>query len=219
MLILHYTGLPAAAALRRLCDSKAKVSAHYLVDETGAVLRLVAEEARAWHAGVSFWAGESDINACSVGVEIVNGGHAFGLPDFPEAQMRALEILCPAIVARWRIAPRFVLAHSDIAPARKKDPGEKFNWARLARARAGLWAEPAPPGEILLAPGAAGEPVRALQSDLARFGYGELARDGDYGEQTRLFLAAFQRHFRPARADGLADRSTLGQLAALLALA
>ena len=146
MLVLHYTGMKNCdAALARLCDPQAKVSAHYVVDEDGACHQLVDEQQRAWHAGAAYWAGITDINSCSIGIELVNGGHAFGLPDFPEAQMAAVEALCAALAQKYNI--RHVLGHSDIAPARKKDPGEKFDWARLARSGFGLWGDPPPPDQ------------------------------------------------------------------------
>ncbi|HEX2479239.1 MAG TPA: N-acetylmuramoyl-L-alanine amidase, partial [Geminicoccaceae bacterium] len=141
-LILHYTGMPtAAAALARLRDPDAKVSAHYLIDEDGDVVHLVPEERRAWHAGVSSWAGRARLNDCSIGIELVNPGHEWGYRPFTDAQYDACVELCRAILARWPIAPRGVLAHSDVAPARKQDPGELFDWARLAAAGVGLWPQ------------------------------------------------------------------------------
>ena len=139
-LILHYTGMPtAAAALQRLCDPAAKVSAHYLIDEDGSVVQLVPEERRAWHAGVSGWHGRACLNDCSIGIELVNPGHEWGYRPFPEAQYAACIELCREILGRWRIPPHRVLAHSDVAPARKQDPGELFDWARLGAAGVGLW--------------------------------------------------------------------------------
>ena len=143
MLVLHYTGMRSAAeALRRLTSPEAAVSAHYLIDEDGAVWRLVPEERRAWHAGVSYWRGRRDINSASIGIELVNPGHEFGYRAFPEAQVAALEVLCRDVLSRYQIPPRHVLGHSDVAPARKDDPGELFPWRRLARAGIGLWPEP-----------------------------------------------------------------------------
>jgi N-acetylmuramoyl-L-alanine amidase len=208
-LILHYTGMPtAAAALARLRDPGAKVSAHYLIDEDGAVVQLVAEERRAWHAGVSSWSTRAHINDCSIGIELVNPGHEWGYRPFTEAQYDACVGLCQGILSRWPIAPRRVLAHSDVAPARKQDPGELFDWAQLAAAGVGLWPEPGP-----------GEPRSAdrLQAELARFGY-EVAQSGRLDEATRTIIAAFQRHFRPTRVDGRPDRATLARLDGLLAL-
>ncbi len=213
ILLLHYTGMrSAAAALDRLCDPAAKVGAHYLIEEDGAAWRLVPEELRAWHAGVASWAGASDINARSIGIELVNPGHEFGYRPFPEAQMAALERLAAGILTRHPIPPRRVLGHSDVAPARKEDPGERFDWARLARAGIGLWPDTAPP----FVDGASPD-LRALQADLARFGYG-VPRSGALDHETRAVVAAFQRHFRPERVDGQPDPGTAGRLAALLAL-
>ncbi len=215
MLILHYTGMRSAeAALDRLCDPAARVSAHYLIEEDGRVWRLVPEEACAWHAGVSYWAGERNVNACSIGIELVNPGHEFGYRTFPDRQMRALEELAGDIQSRHAIARARVLGHSDVAPARKVDPGELFDWRRLAGRGIGLWSEATAP--------AAGEPatdpaaIRAVQGDLARFGY-EVAPNGVLDEATRCVLSAFQRHFRPARIDGAPDGETRARLSGLLA--
>src|SRR5665213_1969784 len=140
MLVLHYTGMRnAAEALDRLCSPEAAVSAHYLIEEDGVVWRLVPELRRAWHAGVASWRGRTDVNGASIGIELVNPGHEHGYCDFPEAQMAALETLCRDILARHAIPARHVLGHSDVAPQRKQDPGERFDWARLARAGVGLW--------------------------------------------------------------------------------
>ena len=208
-LILHYTGMPtAAAALDRLCDPGAKVSAHYLIEEDGSVVQLVPEERQAWHAGVSHWQGRARLNGCSIGIELVNPGHEWGYRPFTEAQYDACIALCRSILTRWPIPPGRVLAHSDVAPARKQDPGELFDWPRLAAAGIGLWP---PPGA------GAPRPVGQLQSDLARLGY-EVAQSGRLDEATCLVVAAFQRRFRPARVDGLPDRETLARLDGLLAL-
>jgi N-acetylmuramoyl-L-alanine amidase len=208
-LILHYTGMPsAAAALARLCDPAARVSAHYLVDEDGTVVALVDEVRRAWHAGVSAWQDRTGLNDCSIGIELVNPGHEWGYRAFPEAQYAACIELCRGLVARWPIAPRRVLGHSDIAPERKQDPGELFDWPRLAAAGIGLWPEPG-----------AGRPrsVAQLQDELVRFGY-PTPRHGRLDAATRCVLAAFQRHFRPEWVDGAPDRGTLARLDGLLAL-
>ena len=208
-LILHYTGMPsAAAALARLRDPAAQVSAHYLIDEDGAVVQLVPEERRAWHAGVSSWAGRPRLNDCSIGIELVNPGHEWGYRPFAEAQYHACIALCQAILARWPIPPSRVLAHSDVAPARKQDPGELFDWARLAAAGIGLWPQPGP---------GAARPVARLQGELVRYGYG-VAETGHLDEATCLVLTAFQRHFRPAAVDGRPDRETLARLDGLLQL-
>lgn len=217
MLLLHYTGMPdAQQALDWLCDPTSKVSCHYFIFEDGRIVQLVAEARRAWHAGVAAWAGERDINSRSIGFEIANPGHDGGYPDFPEEQMRAVEALCRDVVARRSIAPERVLAHSDVAPSRKLDPGEKFDWARLARAGVGLCVEPAPirTGEEL-GPGDAGPAVAALQRDLARLGYA-LTISAIFDEATLDVVTAFQRHFRQARIDGRADLSTRETLEALI---
>jgi N-acetylmuramoyl-L-alanine amidase len=217
ILLLHYTGMNSAeAALRRLCDPQAGVSSHYVVFEDGRIFQLVPEKYRAYHAGVSSWEGESDVNSRSIGIEIGNQGHDYGSPEFPEAQMAAVVALSRDIVVRWSIAPHHVLAHSDVAPARKRDPGESFPWRRLAEAGVGLWVEPeavVTGGE--LAPGAWGPDVAALQQALSSYGYG-IDVTGIYDETTRIVVAAFQRHFRPARIDGVADRSTMRTLSKLI---
>ena len=211
ILLLHYTGMEsAAAALDRLCDPAAKVSAHYCIDEDGGVLRLVDEGRRAWHAGVAAWAGASDINARSIGIELVNPGHEFGYRAFPEAQMTALIALCRDVVARHPIPAACVLGHSDVAPLRKQDPGELFDWARLAGAGIGLW-----PGAV--DPSAAVPGTAEIQAGLARFGYA-VPRSGRLDDETRAVLRAFQRHFRPASVTGSPDGETATRLAALLAL-
>ncbi len=218
MLVLHYTGMETAeAALDWLTRQESKVSCHYLVDEEGRVAQLVPEAERAWHAGQSAWAGETDLNSCSIGIEIHNPGHDFDYSDFPEAQMQAVEALCLDIFGRQAISPERVLGHSDIAPGRKRDPGEKFDWARLARAGIGLWVEPAPLGDdIGLGAGDENEEVAELQRQLAAYGYGvELTTT--YGRGLEQVVEAFQRHFRPSRIDGRADASTRETLARLLA--
>jgi N-acetylmuramoyl-L-alanine amidase len=218
MIVLHYTGMQTAeAALARLTDAIAKVSSHYFIDEDGRIDQLVPEARRAWHAGVSSWEGASDVNARSIGIEIVNPGHELGYRDFPEAQIDAVIALCRDIVARHAVRPDRVLAHSDVAPARKQDPGEKFPWARLATAGVGLWVEPAPPGPgIVVAPGDRNEQVARLQSQFTDYGYGA-ETTGVYDQQTTTIVGAFQRHFRPAQIDGIADRSTVDALLRLLA--
>lgn len=219
MLILHYTGMESAeAAIRRLCDPRAEVSAHYLVGEDGTILQMVPEARRAWHAGQSFWAGERDVNSRSIGVEIVNPGHAFGYRPFPEPQIAAVTALAADILARHPIPAWRVLAHSDVAPARKQDPGELFPWHALAAAGVGAWVEPEPvAGGRYLQEGEEGQPVEALQSMLALFGY-EVDISGRFDAQTRIVVEAFQRHHRQARVDGVADMSTITTLHRLLAL-
>ncbi len=217
MVVLHYTGMEEAdAALDWLTDPASRVSAHYLIDEAGRITQMVAERKRAWHAGVSAWAGETDINSCSIGIEIHNPGHELGYPDFPEAQMQAVEALLLDIIARHDIAPERILAHSDVAPGRKADPGEKFDWARLHRAGVGHWVTPEPVGEdegIGLA--ARGEDVETLQRMLARYGYGITVGEY-YCRTTAQVVRAFQRHFLPERVDGRACRATIATLERLL---
>ncbi len=210
ILLLHYTGMPSAeAALTRLCDPAAKVSAHYTIDEDGTLYRHVDEDRRAWHAGTSFWAGSRDINGRSIGVELVNPGHEFGYRAFPEPQMAALGELASGILDRHPIPPHRVLAHSDVAPGRKEDPGELFDWSRLAGAGIGLW-----PGEGTKE---SEMPIAGIQLMLARFGY-EVTGTGVLDEASRRAIAAFQRHFRPARFDGQPDAGTAGRLQALCAM-
>jgi len=218
MLILHYTGMETAeGALDWLTREEAKVSAHYLVDEEGRITQMVAETGRAWHAGLGSWAGETDLNSCSIGIEVHNAGHEFGCPDFPDMQMQAVEALCLDILARQAIPPERVLGHSDVSPGRKRDPGEKFDWARLARAGIGLWVEPAPlAGDVGLGAGDENEEVTALQQSLRAFGYG-VEVTSTFGKGMEQVVEAFQRHFRPARIDGRADISTRETLARLLA--
>lgn len=219
MVILHYTGMESGeAALARLRDPEAKVSAHYLVEEDGRVFALVPEERRAWHAGLSSWRGARDINGRSIGVEIVNPGHEFGYRDFPEPQIAAVISLLSDIRERWTVPDGFILGHSDVAPRRKEDPGELFPWKRLAAAGHGLWIEPvAAPGPPL-GLGDEGLGVSVLQNALIRFGY-DLERTGTYGEATVTVVRAFQRHWRPERLDGIADGETRARLMALLRLA
>jgi N-acetylmuramoyl-L-alanine amidase len=216
-LILHYTGMPTGeAALMALTDPASEVSAHYLVWEDGSIDQLVAESHRAWHAGKSWWNGKSDLNSASIGIEIVNPGHDGGLPPFPDRQIEATIALTRDIVARWTIAPKRVLAHSDVAPARKRDPGEAFPWAKLWQGGVGHWTKPAPlTGSALFAHEEEGPPVRAIQAMLALYGYG-VEITGVYDRQTRQAVAAFQRHFRPERVDGETDASTVATLRALI---
>jgi N-acetylmuramoyl-L-alanine amidase len=218
MLLLHYTGMQEAQeALDRLCQHGSEVSAHYFVFEDGRIVQCVAEARRAWHAGEACWAEEDDINSRSIGVEIANPGHQWGYADFPAAQIAAVIALCRDIIERHGIAPHRVLGHSDVAPARKQDPGEKFPWDRLAASGVGLWVAPQPlaDGGAVLATGDSGAAVRSLQVELAEYGY-PVAATGRYDTQTKDAVTAFQRHFRPARVDGVADASTLSTLSRLL---
>jgi N-acetylmuramoyl-L-alanine amidase len=218
LIVLHYTGMKSAdGALSRLTVRDSEVSSHYLVYEDGSIVQLVPEKRRAWHAGVSSWNGETDINSRSVGIEIANPGHEFGYPAFPRRQIDAVIALCRDIMRRQRIRPEGVVAHSDIAPARKQDPGEKFPWRRLARAGVGVWTRPAPIRKgRALAPGQRGAAVTGLQQALASFGFG-IAATGAYDPATADVVAAFQRRHRPARVDGIADASTIATLRRLLA--
>ena len=215
--ILHYTGMTdGESAIAWLCDPASNVSCHYVVEENGDVLQLVAESRRAWHAGRSVWAGDTDMNSASIGIEIVNAGHVGGLPPYPEHQIEAAIALLDDIVRRHHVPAARILAHSDVSPGRKEDPGERFPWRRLAQAGLGLWVEPvADGGGPPIGPGAEGPDVETLQQQLAAFGYGT-ACSGLYDPPTAGVVRAFQRHFRPGRIDGVADAETRGTLAALL---
>ena len=219
MLIMHYTGLPTVErAIDVLSRTDCKVSCHYVIDEQGRITQMVAEELRAWHAGVASWAGETDINSASIGIEIQNPGHGGGYPDFPPEQMQAVAALSRDICRRHGIAPERVLAHSDVAPGRKIDPGEKFDWAWLAAEGIGHWVEPVPvdPQDAGLEPCAAGASVMQMQRLLAAYGYG-VAPSGTLDADTERVVAAFQRHFRPERVDGRIDRSSMATLEKLIA--
>lgn len=216
-ILLHYTGLPdGESALRQLCDPATEVSSHYLVWEDGRLTQLVPEFRRAWHAGKGFWAGESDMNDVSIGIEIANGGHRAGLPDYPRAQIETVIALCHDIIERWQIRPERVLAHSDISIGRKIDPGEHFPWWRLAKAGIGHFV---PPSAIedgpRLEPGGSGSEVLEFQALLARYGY-DLAVTGRYDERTTSVVTAFQRHYRQFLVDGIADHSTRATLSRLI---
>jgi N-acetylmuramoyl-L-alanine amidase len=217
-IILHYTGMASAeAAIALLRDPAAEVSSHYVVEESGRIVQLVPEARRAWHAGLSCWRGERDMNSASIGVEICNPGHDGGSPPFPDLQIEAVIALCRDISGRCGVPPERVLAHSDIAPARKRDPGEAFPWAALGREGVAHWVEATPPEEAgLILRGHEGPPVRGLQSLLALYGY-DIEPSGVYDARTETVVAAFQRHFRPAQVDGVADRSTVETLRRLLA--
>ena len=203
MLLLHYTGMRTAEeALTRLCDPAAKVSAHYTIDEDGTVYAHVPEARRAWHAGVAHWAGATDINARSIGIELVNPGHEFGYREFASDQIASLITLCHSILMRHPIPSARVLAHSDVAPARKDDPGELFPWQQLAKAGIGLW----PQAGVQTAP----------QDALRQYGYG-LPPDVEW--TAKDVVVAFQRRFRPKKLDGLWDMECALRLASLLAQA
>jgi N-acetylmuramoyl-L-alanine amidase len=206
MLVLHYTGMKTAAeAIDRLCDPAAKVSSHYVVEEDGTVWQLVEESERAWHAGESFWQGTRDVNGVSVGIEIVNPGHDWGYRSFPEAQMVAVEELARGILARHPIPAHRVVGHSDVAPRRKQDPGELFDWRRLAKAGIGFWPEAMVP--------AAPVTIAEAQRLLREVGYDAPDSNSD-DDGTRLVLTAFQRRFRPSRCDGVLDDETAARLSA-----
>jgi len=216
MLVVHYTGMVSGeAALARLRDPEAKVSAHYMIEEDGRLFALVAEERRAWHAGVSYWRGMRDLNGASVGIELVNPGYEHGYSWFPEVQIEALIALIGEIRGRWIIPDHNIVAHSDIAPGRKQDPGERFPWARLHQAGHGVWAPPqsAPGGP--LHEGDEGVGVFALQAGLNRLGY-ESPPSGRFDAHTRELVTAFQRHWRPEVCDGVADGETRATLMAVL---
>lgn len=243
LVVLHYTGMASGeAALKKLTDPDpragayaadlppsfanlkpdaelGRTSAHYLVEEDGRVYRLVDEDARAWHAGVAFWAGEPNVNARAIGIELVNGGHDFGLPAFPDAQIDALIALLTDILARRAISPIRVVGHSDVAPDRKTDPGERFPWLRLAAA--GVAVCPPATGEgrgtRLAAAGDAGPAVSDAQEALIAIGYG-LAASAAMDERTVAVVTAFQRRFRPERVDGVLDEETAALIAEVAAL-
>lgn len=231
LVVLHYTGMQdGETALARLTDPApvagkypgpwqnesaapdaplARVSSHYVVGEGGEIYRVVDEANRAWHAGASSWRGEGDVNSSAIGVEIVNGGHDFGLPDFADAQIEAVIALLKDMLSRRGLSPACVVAHSDIAPDRKLDPGEKFPWRRLAEAGVSVWPKSVP----ITQP--SDDKVGALQQHLAAFGY-DVALSGSMDGPTKAALMAFQRRFRPARIDGVADTETRALLLGLV---
>lgn len=224
LVVLHYTGMQdTEIALARLTDPAPvagsypgpwqsedvqadaplpKVSAHYVVDETGQIYSLVPEEHRAWHAGISSWEGDGDVNARAIGIEIVNGGHDFQLPEFPDAQINGVIALLQDVLGRWpALSPNRVVAHSDIAPARKADPGEKFPWKRLAEAGVSIWPE------HVATQLSSDDPVSEVQQALAFIGY-PVTQTGYMDEATKDALIAFQRHFRPSDIGGVMDNET-----------
>ncbi len=218
ILILHYTGMRSPeAAVKWLTDPASKVSCHYLVREDGRIVALVEEDRRAWHAGKSFWAGETDINSRSIGIEIANPGHEFGYRPFPDQQIDAVIALCRDILSRHAIPPERVLAHSDVAPLRKQDPGELFPWRRLAAAGVGRWVAPAPitDGPVLRL-GDSGGAVADLKSRFRKYGYA-IGETPEFDAETEAVVTAFQRHFRQEPVDGVADVSTIATLDRLIA--
>ena len=219
LLILHYTGMSSAdKAIGWLAKAESRVSCHYVIDEAGHISQLVPEMLRAWHAGISSWLGQTDINSRSIGIEIHNPGHEHGYPDFPFDQMNAVIALSNDIVARHGMRPESVLAHSDVAPERKIDPGEKFSWAMLAKAGLGHWVRPSVirADETGLGVGAKSETVLKAQKLLAAYGY-DAPVTGEIDQKTAKVLRAFQLHFRPAKVDGRLDHSTLRTLERLVA--
>src|SRR5215472_18144182 len=192
MILLHYTGMRYAdAALELLKAPGSDVSCHYFVHEDGRIVQMVQESRRAWHAGESEWAGETDINSCSIGIEIVNPGHDHGYPDFPKRQIAAVTTLCRSILTRYRVPHHRVLGHSDVAPTRKKDPGEKFPWLRLHESGIGLWVKPAPitPGGPVKVLGESDPSIMEMQAMLAKYGY-SVQPSGHYDGTTRDVVAA-----------------------------
>ncbi|MEM1088466.1 MAG: N-acetylmuramoyl-L-alanine amidase [Pseudomonadota bacterium] len=219
MLVLHYTGMETGqAALERMCDPASEVSAHYMIWEDGRVVQLVGEDKRAWHAGVSAWQGQTDINSCSIGIEIVNGGYDWPLtdgtlPPYPDVQIESVIKLCQGILERWTIPQKGIVGHSDIAPDRKDDPGEHFPWVRLAEAGIGMWPERVEGDELnLIGRGLGlsdkGDSVKRLQSMLAGIGY-PIEESSAYDAQTEAVVRAFQRRWVQDRVTGLADLETL----------
>ena len=218
-IVIHYTGMPdSQAALNRLCDRQSRVSCHYFISESGQIIQLVREQHRAWHAGQSYWHGLTDLNSYSVGIEIANPGHEFGYIPFPAPQVAAVIKLCKEICARQRIKPSGILAHSDIAPARKLDPGELFPWYELFLAGVGLWVEPEP-----FICGSAnnknefGIAQQEIVCMLKQYGFCCSAVVDD-DAALKNCIAAFQRRFRPQRVDGIADHSTIKTLQKFLSL-
>ena len=208
-IVLHYTGMKTgAAALQRLCDPAAEVSAHYLVHETGTVVQLVDETKRAWHAGQSWWRGITDMNSASIGIELVNPGHQHGYRPFPAVQIDSLITLLRDIIQRHNMNARTcLLAHSDIAPERKEDPGELFPWQKLAEQGLGLWPDNAPHDITEISD-------LVVQERLRSIGY-NCSTSGDYDRQTRACLLAFQRRFHPENLTGTPEAETLRRLVAV----
>lgn len=217
-IVLHYTGMESGmAALERMQDADAKVSAHYMIEEDGRIFKLVEEEHRAWHAGLSEWQGETNVNSCSIGIELVNGGHDYGLPDFADVQINALIALCKDIMHRQNVPSQNVIGHSDIAPQRKQDPGEKFPWMSLAAAGIGFWPvhDDVPDRRVLFIPEQRDRGVTILQTGLAYLGY--CARvTGVLDSETQDVVKAFQRRYRPALVSNNVDMETMSRLRAVM---
>jgi N-acetylmuramoyl-L-alanine amidase len=212
ILLMHYTGMETGeAAIERLCSQEAGVSSHYVVEEDGRIFQLVDEAERAWHAGVSHWAGDEDINARSIGIEIVNPGHEFGYRQFPKEQIDTVIELSQGILSRRAIPPTRVIGHSDVAPTRKQDPGELFPWQRLAFKGIGRFIDPGSVEPVAgkdIGPGDTGWQVQEYQNNLKAFGY-KTEVTGAFDEATVITTLAFQRHFRPEAMNGLGDLHTL----------
>ncbi|OGT69682.1 MAG: hypothetical protein A3J38_07590 [Gammaproteobacteria bacterium RIFCSPHIGHO2_12_FULL_45_9] len=190
MVLLHYTDMKSAQkAMDCLKNPLSRVSCHYVIDEEGQVYRLVQEEKRAWHAGESFWQGQTDLNSSSIGIELVNPGHSCGYTPFPDSQIEALIVLLSEIQSRWKISPSRILGHSDVAPRRKQDPGHLFPWKYLHQKGFGLW------------PVEGKEAYGDVKEGLCKIGYETISLPHT--------LMAFQRHFRPYKIDGIADKETL----------
>jgi N-acetylmuramoyl-L-alanine amidase len=219
ILLLHYTGTPTAEyAMELLTTDAGQVSCHYLVHEDGRIVHMVDEDMRAWHAGVSSWDGRDDVNSRSIGIEIVNPGHGDDYHDFPDSQIEAVIALSRDIISRHAIQPRHVLAHSDVAPGRKVDPGEKFPWAALARHGVGLWIDDVEclNDDLALREGHSGEQVANLRRNLKAFGY-DIGQSDEFDGWTQTVVRTFQMHFRPGCCDGVADAQTINTLERLLA--
>ena len=223
LLVMHYTGMVGFdQALQRLCDPDYKVSSHYLVDEDGKIVRLVDEKKQAWHAGVSCWCGRAALNENSIGIEIVNPGHEFGYREFPKKQMEAVLELSSDIVSRHKILPRNIVGHSDIAPTRKKDPGELFDWRFLATNGIGLYPDIKAkkiknPDKVIAAPGDQNLQVKGLQENLSKYGY-YVKADGYYGDKTEAAVVAFKRHFIQDSINAFWDHKDMAAMEMLLSL-
>lgn len=219
MILIHYTEMVSAeAAMRRLSDPTAEVSSHYLISTTGKVYQLVDEEHRAWHAGVARWGRHSDVNSHSIGIELDHIGvdDKGNFVPFPDDQISSLVKLMKDILGRHTIPARNIIGHSDVAPARKQDPGPQFPWRHLADHGIGVWPRALPELDVSdLKRGDRGAAVRRFQQGLRRYGYG-LSVDGQFGPETATVVRAFQAHFRAHRVDGVGDRETQSILAALL---
>lgn len=219
VLVFHYTGMQTAKeALSRLCDVKAKVSAHYMVDEQGVVFHLVPEEKQAWHAGISCWNGKAAINENSIGIEVVNTGHEYGYRPFPQVQMDAVLKLSQDILTRHHIVPKDIVGHSDISPTRKTDPGELFDWQFLAKNNVGVWPKLGKiknPHTVIAAPGDESKDVERFQRLLNSYGY-HIRVDGFYGQKTEAVIRAFKRHFIQDRVDAFWDNIAQAAIEALL---